>query len=125
MSKRPPSRKPARVHISAERAGRLYRILCQLTNKPTRRAVLLKKLDVGQRTFYRDVEMLRACGIVINTNVNSDGYSLPGTLADALHRLPFPDPELTFGDIEALMKGRKPTHDKLRKLFRKVTRTSR
>jgi hypothetical protein len=54
--------------------------------------------------------------------VDGEGYSLQGTLSDALHQLPFPDPELTFGDIETLMRGKSATHEKLRSLFKKISK---
>lgn len=109
-----------RSHVSTSRAGRLYRLLRLVAGKPVPRAVLLKKLKVGMRTFYRDVDLLRECGIGVD--VEGEGYRLTDSLADALHKLPFPDPELTFGDIAILMKGRSPTHDKIRQLFARVTK---
>lgn len=120
MNRKSSASKKTRVHISPVRAGRLYRLLKHLNRKPVGRTDLLKKLRIGMRTFYRDVDLLRECGIEVD--VDGDGYSLPGTLKDALHRLPFPDPEITFGDVEVLMKGRTQTHDKLKTLFKRVTK---
>ncbi|MBY0587561.1 hypothetical protein K2X85_10310 [bacterium] len=110
--------KKPKIHISIDRAGRLYRLLKHVSGATVDRATLLKKLNVGMRTFYRDVDLLRACGIVVN--VADDGYVLEGTLKDALHQLPFPDPELTFGEIDAVMKGKSPSHVRLQQLFKKV-----
>jgi biotin operon repressor len=112
--------KKPKIHISIERAGRLYRLLKQVSAGTFSREALLKKLNVRMRTFYRDVDLLRECGIVVA--VSNEGYSLDGSLRDALHQLPFPDPELTFGDIEILMRGKSPTHLRLRQLFKKMSK---
>jgi len=120
MARRTPAGKKPRTHISSTRAGRLYRLLKQLDGQSVLRTALLKKLRVGMRTFYRDVDLLRECGIQVD--VDGEGYSLQGTLSDALHQLPFPDPELTFGDIETLMRGKSATHEKLRALFKKISK---
>lgn len=114
-------RKSTRVHISPARAGRLYRLLKGIAGSSTGRADLLKHLRVGIRTFYRDVDLLRECGI--NVEIKKDGYRLSGTLSDALHRLPFPDPELTFGDAEVLRRGRTSSHAKIQSLFARVAKT--
>ena len=112
--------KKPKIHISADRAGRLYRLLKHVNGMTVTREILLKKLSVGMRTFYRDVDLLRECGIVVN--VSDEGYSLDGILRDALHRLPFPDPELTFGDMDILMRGKSPSHLRLKQLFKKVSK---
>jgi biotin operon repressor len=110
-----------RNRVSADRAGRLYRLLRLVsTTGPAPRPQLLKRLKVGMRTFYRDIDLLRSCGIVIQTAGN--GYSLPLSLDEALQRLPFPDPELSFGDVLALMKGKTGSHERLRKLFVSISR---
>lgn len=109
-----------RVKISEERAGRLYKLLKLLAHDSLARATLLRKLSVGMRTFYRDVDLLRECGVAIETHEGA--YQLLGTLEQALAQLPFPDPELTFGDVLALMKGRSGAHQKLRRVFGQLTR---
>lgn len=106
--------------ISSARAGRLYRLLKILANGSTSRATLLKKLKMGMRTFYRDVDLLRECGVPVEAK--SDGYVLGESLDSALDRVPFPDPELTFGDVVQLMKGRSASHQKLKRLFESLTR---
>lgn len=108
------------VKISGERAGRLYKLLKLLSSSSLARPQLLRKLNVGMRTFYRDVDLLRECGISIETQDGS--YSLHGSFEQALSHLPFPDPELTFGDVVTLMKGRTGSHQRLRKLFNQLTK---
>lgn len=112
--------KKGRVHVSEARAGRLYKLLKLVAAGTVPRETLLRKLKTGMRTFYRDIDLLRACGVVVQ--IRGDGYRLKGPLSDALDVLPFPDPELTFGDVESLMRGRTPTHAKIRQLFLKITK---
>ena len=120
MNRKASSGKRRRARVSAARAGRLFRLLKLVSAAPVPRAVLLKKLRLGMRTFYRDVDLLRACGVLVD--VDGEGYRLLGSLHDALNVLPFPDPELTFGDVEVLLKGRSPTHQKIKQLFQRITK---
>ena len=105
--------------VSADRAGRLYKLLKQVANYPVSRAQIAKKLKIGLRTFYRDVDLLRECGVDIVTR--DGGYELQGKLEDALGKVPFPNPELTFGDVLLLMKGRTASHQRLKRFFRELT----
>lgn len=111
---------PTRPKISFERAGRLYKLLALIGDGPVGRPQILRALKVGMRTFYRDVDLLRETGVHINTS--SSAYVLGDTLSDALDLVPFPDPELTFGDVLLLMKGRSKSHQKLKRLFAQITR---
>lgn len=107
-----------RAHISRDRAGRLYKLLKALANDPASRAQLLKSFKVGLRTFFREIDFLRECGVQIETG--EFGYTPITSIDDALLQLPFPDPDLSFGDVVALMKGRSPSHQTLRHLFNQV-----
>ncbi|QDU61640.1 hypothetical protein Pan216_25010 [Planctomycetes bacterium Pan216] len=119
MAKRSAPRK-TRVKISGTRAGRLYRLLKILSKGSAPRVRLLRGLRVGMRTFYRDIDLLRECGVQID--VGEDGYTMPGKLEDAISRIPFPDPELTFGDVALLMKGRTKSHQRLKQQFERLTK---
>ena len=120
MAKKSAANKVKRNRISMARAGRLFRLVKVLAVGAVPRAQLLKKLRVGMRTFYRDVDLLRECGIEVDTKDSS--YALVGKLDDALHRLPYPDPELTFGEVTSLMKGVSGSAKKLRQQFEQMTR---
>jgi predicted DNA-binding transcriptional regulator YafY len=109
-----------RMRVSGQRAGRLYKLLKQLEKGPASRTQLVKRLKVGTRTFYRDIDLLRECGVKVETE--NDGYSLKTTLDAALQKLPFPDPQLTFGDVVTLQKGRTQSHKKLKGLLDNMTR---
>jgi hypothetical protein len=100
------------VPITANRANRLYQFVSLLGQKKQRREQLTKKLKVGVRDFYRDLETLRKVGINI---IQAEGqYSLDGSVAEAVALLPFPDPLLTLGEAKILAQGQTPTHKKLR-----------
>ena len=115
MAKKFASSPTSDQRISGPRAGRLYRLLKSLSRGPMSRPQLLKRLKVGMRTFYRDVDLLRECGIVIEPG--ESGYALETSLDAALSLVPFPNPQLTFGDVVTLMKGRSASHRKLRHAF--------
>src|SRR5437660_7412937 len=102
MAKKPP--KNAVNAVTAERAQRLHRLLRLLGQGPQARAVLLRKLRLGIRGFYRDLETLRVVGTEVK--LAEGKYRLVDTLEAAVDRLPFPDPSLTLGEARVLAKGR-------------------
>lgn len=106
--------------ISTARAARLYKLLSELARGPKSRSRLLRRLRLGIRTFYRDLDMLRGWGIEIR--LENQKYALSSSFSDCLNHLPFPDPELTFADAIALSKGSGAHHRKLKRLVDRVTR---
>lgn len=72
------------------------------------------------RTFYRDLSLLAE--YKIDVRVSSGRYRVAGPLKDALDRLPFPPPKLSFGDVMELIKGRGAAHAKLRAQLQVLTR---
>jgi predicted DNA-binding transcriptional regulator YafY len=98
--------------VTAQRAARLYRLLSLTAEKAQTRTILLRKLRVDLRGFYRDLELLRSLGIGIPAD--GDRYQLLGTIDDALARLPFPDPGLSLREALLLCNGRTDAHRKLR-----------
>jgi hypothetical protein len=114
-------KKPAAVEVStvtAERAARLYRLVRFLSTAPQTRANLLRRLGLNIRGFYRDLETLRAA----NIHVALDGgrYSLDDDAAEAIDRLPFPDPGLTLGEARQLARGRAAGNKKIHQQLRRV-----
>jgi hypothetical protein len=103
---------PAPKAVTAERAARLYRLLRLVGNGPQTRAVLTRRLHLDVRGFYRDLELLRAAGIVLP--VQNRRYTLLEDIEEAVARLPFPDPHLTLGEALQLAKGRTRVHRKLK-----------
>ena len=98
--------------VSAERAERLYRLLQLLATGPQTRATLARRLRLDVRGFYRDLELLRAAGIVVP--LRDHRYALQESVGAAIARLPFPDPCLTLGEAMQLAKGRTRAHRKLK-----------
>ena len=100
--KRTPARKRPAGHISLGRASRLYRLVALLGERPLDRESLLSSLGVGLRTFYRELDLLRRCGIKVQRSDRA--YNLKSTAADAQGRLPFPDPQLSFAEMIELAR---------------------
>jgi predicted DNA-binding transcriptional regulator YafY len=106
------SHKPAPVALTPDRVARLYRLVRLLGTGPKTRRILLRKLKVDTRGFYRDFEKLRAFGVAMEMH---DGrYVLMESVREALARLPFPDPGLSVQEALQLAIGRTPAHKKLR-----------
>src|SRR5262249_20093080 len=53
------------VHISLQRAARLHRLVRSLARGPLARPTVLSELRIGLRTFYREIELLKKCGVRI------------------------------------------------------------
>src|SRR5262249_43497664 len=104
--------------VSVERASCLYELVEFLASGPKTRNVLLQRLHIDIRTFYRDLEVLRECRIAVN--LSSKKYVLKESVHEAVTRLPFPDPNLTLGEAIQLSKGKSPVHRKLAKLLKQI-----
>lgn len=104
------TRRPA--VITAERAARLYKLLLQIRSTPKPRSLLLRKLCIKDRGFYRDLEYLRRLGVQVDNQ--GELYRLLDPLDEALARLPFPDPRLSLRDALQLAQGRSRAHRLLR-----------
>jgi hypothetical protein len=104
--------------VSLERAARLYRLLRILAAGPKIREVLLRRLRVDIRTFYRDLDLLRQYEITII--LENRRYTLADDLDAAANRLPCPNPNLTLGEVRILAKGRTQAHQKLKRLLHQV-----
>jgi hypothetical protein len=112
MAKKRRAEAEERPALTLQRFTRFYRLLQLLGEGPQTRAVLLRRLRVGVRDFYRDLEALRGLGIVLSVVAGS--YRLDEAAAAAQDRLPFPDPHLTLGEVRRLVKGRSPAHQRLK-----------
>lgn len=102
MTKKPTTRRRPGGHITLARASRLHRLVTTIAESPRAREVLLSTLTIGLRTFYRELELLKKCGIRIRF-VNHL-YVLKTTAQDAEGRLPFPDPQLSFAEMAELAR---------------------
>jgi predicted DNA-binding transcriptional regulator YafY len=104
---------PPPAALTAQRAARLYKLLTLLGEGPQTRRLLLNRLKLDVRGFYRDLETLRGFGIEVAPGFDTR-YTLAGSVDDALARLPFPDPGLNVRDALQLANGTSPAHRRLR-----------
>jgi predicted DNA-binding transcriptional regulator YafY len=103
MAKAGSSRRRPHVRITLLRASRLYRLVVLLAKGSQSRETLGKTLGIGLRTFYRELELLRRCGVKIQLR---EGKYLLGQSADKAEALlPFPDPGLSFAEMRELASG--------------------
>jgi predicted DNA-binding transcriptional regulator YafY len=106
--------------VTAERAARLFRLLQFLRRGPQTREALTRHLGRDVRSFYRDLELLRAGGI--DLPLRNGSYYLDEAVDAATGRLPFPDPVLTLGEAQQLAKGRSPAARKLKKQIDRIVK---
>jgi predicted DNA-binding transcriptional regulator YafY len=104
--------------ISSERSARLYRLLRLLRDGPKARKILLQRLKLDLRGFYRDLEKLRQLGIVFR--LDDHHYRLARSFESAMARLPFPDPQLSLHEAMMLGRGKTPAHRKIRLQVRQI-----
>ena len=119
MAKKTTSPSPSTA-VTAERAARLFRLLMLLGRGPQTRAGITRRLRLGIRGFYRDLEALRLVEIIVD--LEKGRYVLTGELKGIIDRLPFPDPGLNLGEARQLCKGRSRAHYKLRKLIQQIVK---
>jgi hypothetical protein len=74
-----------------------------LAEGPRTRDAILAALDIGLRTFYRELELLNRCGVKIAHK--NRRYTLVSTAEQAEGRLPFPDPQLSFAEMHELAQS--------------------
>ena len=63
---------------------------------------ILSDLRIGLRTFYRELELLKRCGVKVRHKTKL--YHLLATAEEAEGRLPFPDPQLSFAEMAELAR---------------------
>ena len=106
---------PAATAVTQERASRLARLLKLIAKTARPRDVLMAKLGLDVRGFYRDVKTLRERGVLVS--VDGDSYRLLEDLDAARGKLAAPDPMLSVADLRVLGKGHTEAHKKLRRLY--------
>jgi len=73
-----------------------------LAEQPRTRDAILAAQSIGLRTFYRELELLKKCGVKVRHRERL--YTLAATAEQAEGLLPFPDPQLSFAEMAELGK---------------------
>jgi len=107
-------RRPS-VHVTLPRAARLHRLVTLLAQSPRGRNEILTTLRVGLRTFYRELVLLKRCGVKVRHQAKL--YQLMHTASEAEGRLPFPDPQLSFAEMAELARCPCPAGKRLADLL--------
>jgi hypothetical protein len=79
---------------------------------------ILSDLRIGLRTFYRELELLKRCGVKVR--LRAKVYQLLATADQAEGRLPFPDPQLSFAEMAELAQCDCPAGRRLAALLTEV-----
>jgi hypothetical protein len=119
MSSLPNPRRRPSVRITLQRAERLHRLVTYLAEAPRNRASILSELRIGLRTFYRELELLKRCGVKVRHKTKL--YLLLATAEQAEGRLPFPDPQLSFAEMAELARCDCPAGERLAEMLAAVT----
>lgn len=114
----PPSPRRPSVHITLQRAARLHRLVWFLADTARTREAILGHLSIGLRTFYRELELLKKCGVKVRHRDRL--YNLLATAQEAEGLLPFPDPQLSFSEMAELSACPCPAGKRLADLFAMV-----
>jgi hypothetical protein len=72
-------------------------------------------MRVGLRTFYRELVLLKRCGVKVRHKAKL--YHLMHTASEAEGRLPFPDPQLSFAEMGELAQCACPAGERLGELL--------
>lgn len=120
MSSTASSRRRPSVHITLQRAARLHHLVSFLAGSPRTRIHILAHLRIGLRTFYRELELLKRCGVRVKHKTKL--YHLLSTAEEAEGRLPFPDPQLSFAEMAELSRCDSPAGKRLSDLLASVIR---
>jgi hypothetical protein len=105
------------------RAARLHRLVSILSQAPKRRDQLLAGLQIGLRSFYRELDLLKRFGVKVK--LVRKLYVLQTTAEQAEGRLPFPDPQLSFAEMAELSRGTGPAAQRLAQILETVLDQSR
>jgi hypothetical protein len=102
MSPSPSPRRRPMVHITLHRAARLHHLVTFVAQGSRTRPEILTHLQIGLRTFYRELDFLKRCGVKVRHKEKR--YHLVATSKEAEGRLPFPDPQLSFAEMAELAR---------------------
>jgi len=72
MAKKKATAYPVGATLSLVRAARLYRLLSMLGRGPQTRVALIRRLRLGLRGYYRDLEVLRPLTLALSQVPHGD-----------------------------------------------------
>ena len=104
--------------VTLGRAARLHRFVRLLTEESRKREAILQELRIGLRTFYRELKLLKRCGISVQRKGRM--YALRTTAEAVEGRLPFPDPQLNFAEMFELVRCPGPAAQRLAEILARV-----
>src|SRR3954451_10356702 len=99
--------------LTPDRATRLCKMLVALGHGPQPKQILVKKLKVEERGFFRDLRLMRQLGIHVASN--NRGYVLASSLNDAVRRLPVTGLQISLADAVEISHGHLPSQRRLRR----------
>lgn len=102
---------PQASMLSLERLSRLHQLAMTLIQGPVDKNTLIMKLNVGLRTFYRDIISLEEFGLCVVRS--RKGYALAASTDEIEKQLPFPDPGLNFAEARALASDHHPAAQRI------------
>ena len=106
------------AQVSLSRAARLRHFVLLLAPGPQNRQEIVRRLGIGLRTFYRELELIQRCGIAVRSK---DGaYVLMTSVETAEGRLPFPDPHFCFAEMAELSRSPGAAGRRLAELMARV-----
>jgi predicted DNA-binding transcriptional regulator YafY len=105
--------------VTQERVRRLAKLIKLMGKTLKPRLLLLEKLGVDQRSFFRDIKLLRDRGIAIT--MSGDKYKLDITPEAAFDLLPAPQLELSMADLKHLAKGNAEVHVRVQQMLEKLS----
>jgi hypothetical protein len=107
------------VKITMGRAARLRRFVALLAQRPRGRDEILREIGIGLRTFYRELVLVKKCGIKVL--IRDRAYTIPAPAESAEGLLPFPDPQLSFAEMLELSRGPGRAAERLAGMLARVT----
>lgn len=104
--------------VTLGHAARLHRLVRLLAEESRKREAILQGLRIGLRTFYRELKLLKRCGISVQRKGRM--YTLRTTAEPVEGRLPFPDPQLNFAEMFELARCPGPAAQRLAEILARV-----
>lgn len=110
------------TQMTNRRMTRLHRLAYELVHGPIDKSVLVERLEINLRTFYRDLISLEELGL--NVVRSRSGFSLIQPIDEVEKRLPFPPPSLNLAEARSLAATTLPIAGRIEEKLIKLTGSS-